>query len=97
MESFEALRLYLTEAWKFIGPVPTIIAGNKIDLEDEREVTQTQVERVVTELSAITQERYGFLLKYYETSAKNGVNINTLFYDLARVILANFKTEIEEK
>ena len=52
------------------------IAGNKVDMEDERKVDRDDGEKLAEEL--------GF--PFVETSAKNGININETFEDLVERI-----------
>ena len=70
------------EADKF----PSVLVGNKIDLEDEREVTFEEGKNLA--------EQYGF--NYIETSAKSGKNINELFIGLAENIYKKFKDEFPQ-
>ena len=62
------------------------MVGNKLDLEDEREVDKE------TALKFAEKNN----LKYLETSAKNGKNINNSFKEMIALIL-NDKTEQEIK
>ena len=56
--------------------VVIFIAGNKIDMEEER--------KVKTEDGIKLADEYGFL--FFETSAKNDININETFEDLVEEI-----------
>ena len=53
-----------------------ILVGNKIDLEDKREVSFEEGENFAKDNSML----------FYETSAKNGDNIENIFYDSAENI-----------
>lgn len=57
---------------------PCILFGNKIDLEGERKVTQGEGEKLAKAINANG---------YFETSAKNGVNVNHGFQVLGRAII----------
>ena len=70
------------EADKF----PSVLVGNKIDLDDEREVTFEEGKNLA--------DQYGF--NYIETSAKTGTNINELFIELAENIYNKFKEEFPQ-
>ena len=70
------------EAEKF----PSVLVGNKIDLDDEREVTFEEGKNLA--------DQYGF--NYIETSAKTGTNINELFIELAENIYNKFKEEFPQ-
>ena len=52
------------------------IAGNKIDMEEERKVNKEEGEKLAEELG----------LPFVETSAKSGININETFEDLVERI-----------
>jgi small GTP-binding protein len=60
--------------------IPCILAGNKVDLEEERAVPREQAEELV--------ERMGGLCKFYETSAKAepSINVKEIFEELVRLI-----------
>ena len=70
-----------------------IIAGNKIDLEDRRKVVTTDGQKLAEKLDAM----------FFETSAKEGTNVKTLFNELAKKLIgvdhdeeeANFKKGIK--
>jgi Fe2+ transport system protein B len=55
---------------------PMILVGNKEDLGDQREITADERKNIGKTLK----------IKTMETSAKNGTNVDTCFYDLVREI-----------
>ena len=58
------------------------LVGNKIDLNEQRQVTKEEVEAVALEKKII----------FHEVSAKTGININNLFYkDIFDQIILKFK------
>ncbi|KAL0235291.1 hypothetical protein GEMRC1_001873 [Eukaryota sp. GEM-RC1] len=76
--SFDNLSLWLAEASKFNAPknMAIFVCGNKID----------KTNRVVSELEA-SQWCDQHNLRYFETSAANGRNINSCFMSLFSAIL----------
>ena len=54
-----------------------VLVGNKIDLEDKREITYNEGKELA--------KKHGML--FFETSAKNGNNIDILFYSTAKEII----------
>ena len=85
-ESFNHVKNWINEAKEHKNDIKTILVGNKLDLEDEREVNKE------TALKFAEKNN----LKYLETSAKNGKNINNSFKEMISLIL-NDKTEQEIK
>jgi small GTP-binding protein len=57
-------------------PVAIILIGNKVDMEG-RKVTREQAQALADE----------FKIEYFETSAKDGSNVESTFFHLAKVIL----------
>ena len=62
-----------------------ILVGNKIDMEGERQVTKEEGERRAKEYN----------IPFYETSCKDGININEVFSRITKEIL-NKKGNIED-
>ena len=85
-ESFNHVKNWINEAKEHKNDIKTILVGNKLDLEDEREVDKETVLKFAEKNN----------LKYLETSAKNGKNINNSFKEMIALIL-NDKTEQEIK
>ena len=54
-----------------------ILVGNKVDLEDKRQVSKESAESLA--------EKYG--VKYMEVSAKDNINIDELFLDTVKTLL----------
>ena len=81
--SFEHIRNWI-EQIKEEAPEQIIIylVGNKIDNENNRVVTNEEAKKLAEE----------FKLKYYETSAKNSINVETTFLDLIKEIDSLYST-----
>ena len=76
-QSFENVKTWVNQIREEASSnVIIYIAGNKVDMEDERKVDRDDGEKLAEEL--------GF--PFVETSAKNGININETFEDLVERI-----------
>jgi len=62
---------------------PILIVCNKVDLESERQVTKKEVKEWCAQNN----------LPFYETSAKESVNVDKAFEDIARLVLSKTKQE----
>ena len=82
-ESFDNLKFWIssikTNLFEKNIFIPIIIIGNKIDLEDMRDISKDVA-------SAFAKEN---TFKYFETSAKTGEGVDEAFRDLVNQILAN--------
>lgn len=78
--SFSNLPNWQEEAAKVIGEKPNILVGNKLDLAEkgQREVGTQEGEAFKTELNSSA---------YYETSAKDGINVEKVFKAIVLEIL----------
>lgn len=83
-KSFESLKGFFDQLYQTKGKDPTakcipiVLCGNKCDLESEREVTREEAEKLAAE--------WGPKCAFFETSAKNNVNVTESFRELVRKI-----------
>ena len=82
-ESFDNLKFWIssikTNLFEKNIFIPIIIIGNKIDLEDMRDISKDIANKFAKENN----------FKYFETSAKTGEGVDEAFRDLVNQILAN--------
>lgn len=75
--TFDSVPEWYTDLIKFSGEVPRILLANKVDLTDIRKIQQEDGLKLAEEMSA----------KYYETSAKDGTQVNEAFEKISEFIL----------
>ena len=85
-ETFDNIRNWLTDSQDYETKVTKILVGNKIDLTEGRKIEKDTVLKYAEKKE----------MKYYETSAKDGTNVDKAFRELAELILEN-KTDEEIK
>ncbi|XP_015609245.1 ras-related protein Rab-21 [Cephus cinctus] len=86
-ESFKKVKDWVKELKKMLGnDVLLVIAGNKLDLENDRNVTVEEAEAYAKQVGAV----------HFQTSAKLNQNIEELFLDLTRRMMAH-ASEVEQK
>ena len=83
-ETFNHIKDWLLDAQVEDSDIKRILVGNKTDLAENRVIDKTKMESF-----AETKK-----MKSFETSAKNGSNVDLIFTEIASLILAN-KTEKE--
>eukprot|EP01017_Pseudomicrothorax_dubius_P007901 TRINITY_DN1253_c0_g2_i16.p1 TRINITY_DN1253_c0_g2~~TRINITY_DN1253_c0_g2_i16.p1 ORF type:complete len:146 (-),score=15.42 TRINITY_DN1253_c0_g2_i16:126-563(-) len=88
-DSFHKIEDYWLEQVKENAPpnVTTMLIGNKCDLSETREVLQEEGEALAN--------KFGF--KYFETSAKNGINVTESFDSLIEQCVSDLEKRIEEE
>merc|ERR1719329_1947315 len=88
LDTFNNLATWYNEVMAQSEPhVIVFLVGNKKDMEDKREVTHERVE-------AFKRER-GIIFSF-ETSAKTGENIESLFITASKILYNNFKDKIAQ-
>ncbi|MGV9174107.1 MAG: Rab family GTPase [Promethearchaeia archaeon] len=75
--TFEELDFWISKMRELSGDIPFIIVGNKLDLEDQREVSDSEIEEII--------DKYD--VKYFDASAKFNENVDKAFKYLAMEIL----------
>ena len=87
IESFHNVKNWIKQIKEEVtDKVSIILAGNKIDMEEERKVSKEEGEKMAAD--------YG--LKFYECSAKTGENVEEAFKDIVTKTVENF-SKIDEK
>ena len=85
--SFDRVKFWVNEVKKYSNTETNIvIVGTKCDILD-REVTEEEGKKLADELG----------VKYFETSAKTGYNVNEAYNFLIKEIIDNFKNFEREK
>ncbi|NHI94324.1 MAG: GTP-binding protein [Candidatus Lokiarchaeota archaeon] len=72
--SYDNIEKWAQELYRYVGPLPFVIIGNKIDLVNERKIDFYMGEKIFIDLGAVS---------FLETSAKTGDNVERAFQILA--------------
>ena len=82
--SFDHIKDWLIESENFANDFKKILVGNKIDLKNKRIVDKERMENFAKKKN----------MKCFETSAKEGTNVDLIFKEITKLILNN-KTDEE--
>ncbi|MFW9993788.1 MAG: Rab family GTPase [Candidatus Odinarchaeota archaeon] len=98
--SFENLNSWVDEIWKHNGSgvIPIVVLGNKYDLRDDfaKCIEESEAREFCSELSEQTKEK-GFEIKFLNTSAKTGLNVEESFQTLGKVFFDFLKEYLAKK
>ena len=83
--SFYNIKLWLNDLENCEGKITKILVGNKVDLEENRKVGKEKIKKYIEKKE----------MKYFEVSAKEGINIDLIFKELAELIFLE-QPEINE-
>lgn len=78
-ESFRSVQIWATEIDRYVqnSDIQQLLVGNKSDLSEKRAVSKTAAEETAEKIQ----------VKYFETSAKSGENVEKIFETLVQDIL----------
>ena len=74
LNSFKNINLWKKDLIEFAGNIPFIVIGNKLDLEQDRQVSKEEGSKYCSEIGAED---------FFETSAKSGEGVEEAFIKLA--------------
>ena len=83
--SFDNIVNWYNDLIEFTNNSYFILVGNKVDLEDIRQITKEEGEKLAKDLGA---------LGFYETSAKNNIMIDEAFYIFAKNMINQKKLQV---
>ena len=85
LDSFSNLMKWKNDLVEFAGDIPFIVIGNKIDLVDDRQMSKEEAFAMCSLLGALAN---------FETSAKNGKDVEDAFHQIAIRTLLSHSTGI---
>lgn len=82
-ESFDKINYWVKQIKESADKKKQVIIGNKIDLQNERQITKEEGEKMAASYS----------LKYFETSAKENIGINEFMLNLINDVINDAKNK----
>ena len=87
-ESFDNMSRWLVEPFKYSGEIPpTAILANKLDLRTSQDRSEFVLAEEGQAFSNMFTVKLGIPSLFFETSAKNGENIQKSFTELSRIMI----------
>ncbi|MHA1310586.1 MAG: Rab family GTPase [Candidatus Helarchaeota archaeon] len=84
-DSFNNIKKWLTDLQSEVGNIPYLILANKSDLQDDRQVSKSEIDQLSDDLK----------IKIFDTSAKTGDNIEKAFYEIAKECLSAYNIQFQ--
>jgi small GTP-binding protein len=81
--TFESLKKWKEEVESKAGILPNVLVGNKVDLTNPEE-------NLVDEEEYINLKEYLSSCFYFKASAKDGINVDEVFYELTKHMIKKF-------
>jgi len=79
-ETFEGVKTWINSIYKHSDPsISKVLVGNKLDLEADRVISRSEAQKLAAE--------HG--MEYFETSAKNNINIQELMNHIMDKVYEN--------
>jgi len=75
--SYVNITSFIEMLWEHSGVIPAVMIGNKSDLVESRAVSYEEAQKYAEQCH----------MAYYETSAKDNVNVHKIFEDLANLMI----------
>ncbi len=75
--SYITVTSYIEMLWQISGTIPSVLIGNKSDLVEQRAVTDVEAQQYASQCG----------MPYYETSAKEDINIFKIFEELSLLMI----------
>ena len=93
-ESFDNASAWLAESYKHTEEVPPIaVLANKVDLRTLGSAVEVVTPEEGAAFAKALREKLDVPTIFFETSAKNGENIQESFAELTRILIARYETE----
>jgi len=93
-DSFNNASAWLTESYKHVEEIPPIaVLANKADLRTPENIADLVTSEEGAVFAKALCEKLDVPTLFFETSAKNGENIQKSFTELTRIMIARFEVE----
>ncbi len=97
-ESFDNATRWLVEAFTYAGEIPTTaILANKVDLRTSNDRSKFVTTEEGQEFANTFSSRLGVPCVFFETSAKDGENIQESFTELTRLMIVDYEKSQSKK